>query len=71
MFTKGYYILGFDLTPDREADEEHIGLPCQGNVHIEALFKKPLRNHETLTCILYAKFPGHIEIDYSRNVAVE
>jgi hypothetical protein len=24
MFTKGYYILGFDLTPDREADAEHI-----------------------------------------------
>ena len=27
MFTKGFYILGFDLTPDREADEEHISLP--------------------------------------------
>jgi len=40
MFTKGFYILGFDLTPDREADEEHISLPRQGNVRIEALFKK-------------------------------
>ena len=40
MFTKGFYVLGFDLTPDREADEEHISLPCQGNVRIEALFKK-------------------------------
>jgi len=27
MFTKDFYILGFDLTPDREADEEHISLP--------------------------------------------
>jgi hypothetical protein len=26
MFTKGFYILGFDLTPDREVDEEHISL---------------------------------------------
>ena len=24
IFTKGFYILGFDLTPDREAEEEHI-----------------------------------------------
>jgi hypothetical protein len=27
MFTKGFYILGFNLTPDRKADEEHISLP--------------------------------------------
>ena len=69
MFTKGFYILGFDLTPDREADEEHISLPRQGNVRIEALFKKPLP--EPVTCILYAEFLRHIEIDYSRNVTVE
>ena len=30
MFTKIYYILSFYLTPDREADEEHISLPRQG-----------------------------------------
>jgi hypothetical protein len=44
MFTKVYYILGFDLTPDREADEEHISLPRQRNVRIEALFKKHCPN---------------------------
>jgi len=32
MFTKVFYMLGFDLTPDKEADEKHISLPCQGNV---------------------------------------
>jgi len=69
MFTKGFYILGFDLTPDRVADEEHISLPRQGNVRIEALFKKPLS--ETVTCILYAELPGHIKIHYPRNVTVE
>ena len=56
MFTKSFCILGFDLTPDREADEEHISLPRQGNVRIEALFKK--RMPEPVTCILYAEFPG-------------
>jgi hypothetical protein len=69
MFTKGFYVLGFDLTPDREADEEHISLPRQGNVRIEARFKKP--PPEPVTCILYAEFPGHVEIDNSRNVTAQ
>jgi hypothetical protein len=69
MFTKGFYNLGFDLTPDREADEEHISVPCQENVRIEARFNKPLP--ERVTCILYAEFPGHVEIDNARNVRVE
>jgi len=69
MFTKRFYLLGFDLTPGREADEDHISLPRQGNVRIEARFKKPLP--EPVICILYAEFPGHIESDHSRNVTVE
>jgi hypothetical protein len=36
MFTNGFYILGFDLTPDRETDE-HISLLRRGNVRIDAL----------------------------------
>jgi len=68
-FTKGFYILGFDLTLRKEADEEHISLPRQGNVRIEARFKKPLP--EPVICILYAEFPGLVEIDNSRNVTVE
>jgi len=68
-FTKGFYILGFDLTQDREADEEHIRLPRQGNVRIVARFNKPL--HEPVTFILYAEFHGHVEIDNARNVTVE
>ena len=52
---------GFDLTPDREADKEHISLPLQGNVRIEARFKIPLP--EPVTCILYAELPGHVEIE--------
>jgi hypothetical protein len=35
MYTKGFCVLGFDLTPDRETDEEHISPPRQGNVRIE------------------------------------
>ena len=69
MFTRGFYLLGFDLTSDREDDEDHISLPCQGNVRIEARFKKPLP--EPVTCILYAEIPGEVENDNPRNVIVE
>ena len=69
LFTKSYYILGFDLTTEREADEEYINLSRQGIVRIEARLKKLLP--EPVTCILYAEFPGHIEIDNSRNVLAE
>jgi len=68
MFTKGFYILGFDLSLEREADEEHISLPRQWNVRIDARFKKPLP--EPVICILYAQFPGLVEIDKSRSVTV-
>jgi len=44
IFTNGIYILGFDLTPGGQADEEHMSLPRQGNVRIKAIFKKPLPN---------------------------
>jgi hypothetical protein len=33
MFTKGFYILGFDLTPDRQADEEHMSAPSGECAH--------------------------------------
>ena len=54
MFTHGFY-----LTPDLEADEEHISLPRQGNVRIEARFKKQLP--EPVTCILYAESPDTLK----------
>jgi len=69
MFTKGFYVLGFHLTPKMEADEGHISLPRRRNVRIVARFKKPLPEH--VTCILYPEFPGHFEIDNSRNVTPE
>ena len=45
ILTKDFYVLGFDLTPDRKADEEYISLPRQGSARIEARFKKPLPEH--------------------------
>ena len=56
--TSAYEILfssTFDRILDRDADEEHISLPCQGIVRILARFNKPLP--VPVTCILYAEFP--------------
>jgi hypothetical protein len=69
MFTKGFYFLGFDLTPDGEADKDYISLSRQDNVRIVVRFNKSLP--EPVTCILYAEFPGRFEIDNARNVTVE
>jgi len=60
MLKKGFYILGVDLTHDREADKEHISLLRQGNVRIEALFKKTLP--EPVTCVWYAEFPDTLKL---------
>ena len=68
-FTNGFYLLGFGLTHNKEANEEHISLPRQGNVCIEAGFKKPLP--EPVPCILCAESPGHFEIDKLTNDTVE
>ena len=69
MFTKRFFILGFDLTVDREADEEHMNLPLQGNLRIEARFNKSIP--EPVTCIMYAEIPDQVEIDNAKNVTVE
>jgi hypothetical protein len=68
MFTNGFYVLGFDLTPDRDADEEHLSLLRQGNVHIALRFKNTTRTRQMH---FYAKFPGDVEIDNLRNVTLE
>ena len=57
MFTKRFYVLGFYLTLESEAHEEHICLSFQGNVSTEAYFKKQLL--EPVTFVLYAEFRGH------------
>ena len=68
MFTKVFTCWG-STSHLTEADEEHRSLPRQGNVRVVARFKKPLP--EPVACILYAEFPGHVEIDSSRNGIVE
>ena len=61
IITNNFYVLGFDLTPDREDDEQRISLPLKGNVRIGATLKKAAPWNCDMN--FFAEFPGYIEID--------
>ena len=42
MYISGYFMLLFDLTPDRAASEGHTSHPDNGNIRVELKFSKPL-----------------------------
>jgi hypothetical protein len=68
-FLVEFLFLGFDITSDMSADEPHISQPHQGNVQIEARFKKALTDH--VICIQNAGCPANIGMYNSRNVSEE
>jgi len=51
MYINCYFMLLFDLTPDRAASEGHMSHPQNGNIRMELKFSKPLP--EPITCIFY------------------
>jgi len=69
MFIAGYFMLLFDLTPDRAASEGHISLPDQGNIRLELRFDKPLS--EAITCLLYLEYDNCVRIDQLRTVSAD
>ena len=50
MYINGYFMLLFDLTPDRAASEGHASQPDNGNIKVELRFAKPLP--DSVTCLL-------------------
>jgi len=50
MYINGYFMILFDLTPDRSGSECHTSYPENGNIGIELKFNKPLP--EAITCLL-------------------
>jgi hypothetical protein len=69
MFLQGLFVLCFDSTSDVSGYESHITFPHKEKVRIERWFKLALT--EPVTCVVYAEYHLHIEIDNSRNVTVE
>jgi len=69
MYIKGFFMLLFDLTPERGASEGHTSHPDNGNIRVELKFAKPLP--ETITCIFYLEYDNSVRIDNSRTVSID
>jgi hypothetical protein len=64
-----YFMLLFDLSPDRSASDGHISLPEQGDIRVELQFDKPL--FYAITCLLYLEYDNCVRIDQLRNVSAD
>jgi hypothetical protein len=67
MFIARYFMLVFDLTPDRAFSEGHISLPEQGNIRVELQFDKPFP--EAITCLMYVEYDNCVPTDQLRTVS--
>jgi hypothetical protein len=69
MYIAGYFMLLFDLTPDRGATECHTSHPTNGNIRIEAKFKDALP--ESVTCLFCMEYGNCVRIDKNRAVTTD
>lgn len=65
----GNALVGFDLTEDLSASDNHLSLPRQGSLRVDLQFAKALP--EPVCLILYAEFDSLLEIDKSRNIFID
>lgn len=68
-YPDGFALIGFDLTEDLSASDNHLSLPRQGSLRIDIQFAKTLT--EPISIILYAEFDNIIEIDKDRNIILD
>ena len=69
MYLNGYFMLLFDLTPDRAASEGHTSHPDNGNVRIELKFAEALP--DAITCLIYLEYDGTVLIDDKQVVTTD
>jgi hypothetical protein len=69
MFLNGYFMLLFDLSPDRSAFASHKSLPDNGVLRIEMRFPKPLP--DAVICLLYLEYNNTTFIDSSKTVTTD
>ena len=69
MYITGFFMLLFDLTPNRGASEGHTSHPDNGNIRVELKFAKTLP--EPITCIFYREYDNSVRIDNSRTVSTD
>lgn len=69
MFKDGYFIIVTDLSSDLSGIDSTSSLLNQGNIRLEARFKKQLEN--TVTCLIFLEYDATLEIDKNRNVILD
>jgi hypothetical protein len=69
MFINGFFMLLFDLTPDRAASERHTSYPDNGSIRIDVKFANPLP--DAIICLLYMEYDNTVRVDYSRTVSTD
>jgi len=69
MYISGYFLLLFDLTPDRATSDGHTSHPDNGNIRVKLKFNKPLP--EPITCIFYLEYDHSVRVDTSRTVSTD
>ena len=69
MWKEGMALTAFDVDPTTASDFRYLGIPKLGHTRISLKLKKP--SPKPITVIIYAAFPGRVEIDDQRNVSVK
>nr|DAC81299.1 TPA_asm: hexon [Ladona dragonfly adintovirus] len=69
MFSRGYFIIAQDLTPDGCADGDHLSLAEQGDLVIDLHFASALTS--PVTMLVYAEYDSVIEVNKTRNVLLK
>ena len=69
LFIKGYFMLVFDLTPDRAASEGHYSNPENVHIRTDTKFDKALP--DPVTCLLYLEHDNSVRVDLLRNVTTD
>lgn len=65
-YRDGLCLIGFDVDPTASSDFKYVGVTKLGHTRLELKFRRNLS--EPIMCIMYATFPGMIEINKARVV---
>ena len=63
-YKEGLTLLGFDVDPTSSSDFRYIGVTKLGHTRLELKFQDEIT--QPLVCIVYATFPGIIQINEAR-----
>ena len=68
MWKEGLALIAFDVDPTTATDFHYLGIPKLGHTHINLKLKTA--TPAPVAVIIYAAFPGRVEIDDQCNVSV-